>query len=656
MDYTLPNGFVLRGIPEGMSEAEILRYAEYNGLMGPMDAQEAAQQPIDTTFLEDAGEFAGEMGEAFVDNLPAITGAVGSIAGGALRGAPAGPLGMLIGGAIGAFTFAGGGEVIRQLIEDEDPDAIKAVNVAAKEGTFDVLGGRAFDVLSGAAQIVKRGLGYGERSVDDVVVELQAKLQARGGTLRSSQIDPNARIINGLESIAQEAITSKDYLGMVDKVSADLVAEQLQVITRVSDDLEGEQLGILLKNLVENTRTANAEIYGELFADLQKAGSAIKISQQGPRNYALSWRKEKLDGLTKSMKEAAAKGAKIPFTSSQVEKSVNDILKLSPNATFSSAFDKLKSLKNKLTALRGNPATANDPAVAEIAKIVKGFEESMLKSLAKQKQVAAKAGNTEQSKRITEVLDNYTDLMKRYEDSQKITYSDVAVDIINEGKPEIVGRSLAQVGLITPVKEVRKIIAEAKKRGVIDGVGSERIMEGLRQGFLQQHLSAAPDRALDVIRNFEQKLAQPDFARTYGEIVPASHQKLISTLLKEVEILTRGGVGGEFSLAVRSSQLAGAQGLASGAGLISNTVKLLTPAFLAKYAARPERAKEMIGTIRMARRYMMNPDEMPPAVRRALALKIGKLSAEMAMENSEREMEEFDRGRDVLTQPIENFM
>ena len=643
MDVTLPNGRLITGVPEGISQDDLMLMAIQNGLATQEDFG-----PVEQSLLS-------EMGDVVVDNLPAITGAIGSIAGGALKGSAAGPLGMLTGAAIGAFTFAGGGEVIRQLIEDEDPDAIKAVNVAATEGAFDIVGGRAFDLLSGAAQIVKQGLGYSERTVDDVVVELQAKLQARGGTLRSSQIDPNARIVNGLESVAQ-AISSKDYLGMVDKVSADFVDEQLQIITRVSDDLEGEQLGILLKNLVENTRTANAEVYGGLFADLQKAGSGVKISQQGPRNYALSWRKEKLDGLTKSMKEAAAKGAKIPFTSSQVEKSVNDILKLSPNATFSSAFDKLKSLKNKLTALRGNPATANDPAVAEIAKIVKGFEESMLKSLAKQKQTALNAGNTEQAKRISEVLDNYTDLMKRYEESQKITYSDVAVKIINEGNPEIVGRSLAQVGLITPVKEVRKIIAEAKKRGIMDGVGSERIMEGLRQGFLQQHLSAAPGRSLDAIRNFEQKLAQPDFARTYGELIPASQQKVISTLLKEVEILTRGGVGGEFSLAVRSSQLAGAQGLASGAGLISNTVKLLTPAFLAKYAAKPERAKEMIGTIRMARRYMMNPDEMPPAVRRALALKIGKLSAEMAMDRNEQEMKEFDRGRDVLTQPIENFM
>lgn len=654
MDYTLPNGFVLRGIPEGMSEADILRYAEYNGLMGPMDAEQAAQQPIDFSG-EPVGEFIADMGEAAVENLPALTGMGGAVIGGMMTGAAAGPLGALVGSAIGAFTFAGAGESLRQLIEEEDPDAIKAVNVAATEGVFDIVGGRAFDLLSGAAQIAKNALGYGERSVDDVVTELQGKLVARGGTLRGSQIDPNARIISGLESVAQEAITTKDYLGMVDKVSSRYLDEQVEAITRVSDDLEGEQLGILIQNLVENTRAANAEVYGGLFADLQKAGSGVKISLQGPRNMALGWRKQKVDGLTKSMKEAVARGSKIPFTSSQVEKAVNDILTLSPNTSFSSSFNKLKDLKSKLTALRGDPSTANDPAVAEIAKIVKGFEDSMLKSLSKQKQAALKAGDKEQAKRIADVLDGYTDLMKRYEESQKITYSDVATKIIREGNPEVVGRSLAQTGKVTPVKEVRKIVEEAKKRGVLDGTGSERIMLGLRQGFLQQHLSAAPGRSLDAVRNFEQKLAQPDFRRTYNELFSEGQKKTIDTLLKEAEILSRG-VGGEFSLAVRSSQLSGAQGAASGANLISNTIKLITPAFLAKAAADPSLAKQMIGTIKLARRYMARPDEIPAPVMRALTLMLGKLSVELAVDVRTEQMEEFDRGREALTQPIENFM
>lgn len=658
MDYTLPNGVVIQGIPEGTSEEDIMRYAQHNGLLGQMDAQEVASQPVDTSFLDDVQQ-------AAVDLLPEAGGMAGAVAGaklGAASGSLFGPAGAaggaLIGSAIGAFSFSGAAESLRQLIEKEDPDALKAVEVAATEGTFDVIGGRAFDILSAGKEIIKRGMGYGERQVDEVMVELQQKLQTRGGTLRGSQVDPNARILGGFEAAAQEAIGSKDYLGMLDNINIKYLDEQIAAVTRVSDDLEGEQLGILIKNLVENTRGANAEMYGQLFSDLQKKGAGVKVSLQGPRNMAAAWKKQKMDGLTRAMQQAIQRGANIPFTSGQVNKAVKDILTLSPNSNFSVAFDKLKDLKSKLTALKGDPATANDPAVAEIANIVKGFEESILKSLKKQQAQARNLGDTEQADKIKDVLDTYTSLMAKYTESQAIAYSDVAVKIMREGNPEMIGRTLADAGKVTPVKEVRKIITEAKKRG--QGAQGDRIIEGIRQGFMQQHLSAPEGgAALDVIRNFEKKLSQPDFRRTFNELFPPADRKRIEQLIREAEILSRG-VGGEFSLAVRSAQLAGAQGLATGggnAGIIANAVKLMTPGFMAKAAANPDLAKQMLGTIKLARKYMNNPEDMPPQVYRALSLMLGKLSVTMAMDAAEAKDEAFDAQRGPeLTQSLENFM
>ena len=623
MDYTLPNGFVIRGIPEGMSEAEILRYAEYNGLMGPMDAQKAAQEPIQ---LEDVGEFVGEMGEAAVDNLPALAGAVGAVTGPMLAAAPTGPIGMLAAGAVGAFTFAGAGEVIRQWMEGEESDALQAVGVAATEGAIDVVGGRAFDIFKGAKNLALDALGYGAKDMTktQILRDLQSKLQRNyDTTLRGSQIDPNARIISGMEAAAEEAIGSRNALGQIAEAQNRYLDDQVEGLLSVSSKLEGETLGVLIKNLVENTRGASSEVFGQAFKELSKKGKKVPVSLQGPRSVAQAWRKNKMAGLTKRMQEKIRlRGAKIPFTSAQIQKSVDDLLALSPNTTFDKAFDKLKDLKNRVTAMRGDPATANDPAVAELTAIVKGFEESLLKSARKSS---------------PETAAMYEKLMKEYQAAQELMYSDVAVRIMKEGNPELIGRSLTQQGQVTPYKEVRKIVQEAKKLGVKQGGD---VLKGIRQGFLAKHLASAEGQSMATLAKFKNKLADPDFARTFNELIPQSQKQAIFRLLEEAEILNRG-VGGEFSLAVRSAQLAGAQGVAVGggnAGLLANLVKLITPAKLADAVADPKRAQRMLRMMQTANRYANAPDTMPPEVARGLSLMMAKLAGTMAADANEQEL------------------
>lgn len=604
MNIELPNGQVITGLPEDIDPDEVLKLALGAGLLsqeevGRMKPQSFAQQNI-------------------VPLLPELTATGGALAGAAL-GTAAFPVlgtvaGALAGSAIGAFTGGGFGESLRQLLQDEDPDVLRAVGEASKEGSLDLVGGKFFDAIGATKNLVMKSLGYGPRDMSEkkIIQELQNKLERDyGTTLRGSQVDPTASIVKGVESAAEQAIGSRNSLEAIAEVQNKYLDDQIDGLIQVSSKLEGESLGTLVKNLVENARVGASETFGQMFKELDQAGKGVQVSLQGPRNRARAWRSQKAEGLTKRMQEKIDAGARIPFTSAQIQKAVDDVLTLSPNTSFSNAFGKLKDLKQRLTAMRGDPATANDPAVAELTMIVKGFEESLLKSTRKVDPQLAKT---------------YEKLMKEYEKTQNVLFSDVAVRMMKQGNPEEIGRMLSKPGQVTPVKEIRKIIKEAKKLGVKEGGD---ILKGIRKGFLAKNLASAEGQGMATLASFKKKLADPDFARTFNELVPEAEKKKLYNLLQEAEILNRG-VGGEFSLAVRSAQLAGAQGVIAGggnAGLIANLAKVLTPAKMAEAVASPETARQMLGMIKTANKYVGTPEKMPPQVARAFATHLANLSA-----------------------------
>lgn len=610
MDIRLPNGVLLRGVPEGTSKEEIQQKAIQSGLATPEDfagAQGAGQM--------DALGFAQQN---IVPVLPELTATGGALAGAAL-GTAAFPgagtvVGGLMGSAIGAFAGGGFGESLRQLLKDEDPDVVRTITEASKEGILDLAGGKFFDGLSAVKSIAMKRLGYGPKDLSEkeLIKELQEQLErGYGTTLRGSQIDPMASIVKGVESAAEQAIGTRGSLEAVAELQMKLVDDEIKGIIQIAPKLEGESLGLLVKNLVENARVGASETFGQMFKELDEAGKGVTVSLQGPRNRAKAWRNQKAEGLTKRMQEKIDAGARIPFTSAQIQKAVDDVLTLSPNTSFSNAFGKLKDLKQRLTAMRGDPATANDPAVAELTMIVKGFEESLLKSTRKVDPQLAKT---------------YEKLMKEYEKTQNVLFSDVAVRMMREGNPEEIGRMLSKPGQVTPVKEVRKIIKEAKKLGVKEGGD---IIKGIRKGFLAKNLAAADGQGMTTLAAFKKKLADRDFARTFNELATESEKKAIYKLLQKTEILSRG-VGGEFSLAIRSAQLSGAQGILAGggnAGLIQNLFKLLTPAKLADAVASPKTARQMLGMVETAIKYVRTPDEMPPEVARAFSTHLASLAA-----------------------------
>ena len=608
MDIRMPDGTLVTGVPDTISESELQTLKQNYQPQGGIKAPTSMMKSF-TGILPDIGGMSGAAAGAILGaQAGSILPGAGTIAGG------------IIGSAIGAFSGAGAGESLRQLIEGEDAQGLQALGVASREGLLDITGSKALDVLSGAGKYALSKFGYAEVNVPakEVLQELQTKLAKEGTTLRASQINPDSSIIDGIEAAGEVAIGGRQGFKTIREGQLRYIDNQIQGITEVSKDLKGQSLGNMIQNLVDNTRSASNETFQGMFAKLEEDGLRIDVSLTDIRNMAQTWKKSKSKGFTKRVREQIKKGKRIPFTASSVQSTVDDILTLSPKTDFSTAFEKLKALKSKLTAMKGDPATKADPAVRELTALVKGFEKRLLKS-------AEKAD--------PEIGKLYKGLMKEYNETQELLYSDVAKAIIDQGNPELLGKYLTQAGQITPVQELRKIIAYAKKADVEVG---GKIMKGVKQGFLNRHLGAAKGEGVVKLESFRKKLADEDFVRTYEELFSPAERQRHYRLLDELEILNRG-VGGELALSVRSAQVSGVSGAARGQSIIANVVKAITPAKLAEAASDPKRAQQMLGLLKQVQYANKSNTPLSPQAIRGIGLLLGETGREMYQQNADVE-------------------
>jgi hypothetical protein len=606
MDIRMPDGTLVTGVPDTVTAEELEALKQNYQPTGSIKAPTSMMKSF-TGILPDIGGMGGAAGGAILGaQLGSVVPGIGTIAGG------------IMGSAIGAFSGAGAGESLRQLVEGESADGLQAIAVASREGMLDVTGSKAFDILAGAGKYALSKFGYGEVDVPakEVLQNLQAKLAREGTTLRASQINPNSAIIDGIEAAGEVAIGGRQGFKAIREGQIRYIDNQIEEITKVSPKLQGQSLGHMIQNLIDNTRTASDQTFRGMFEELEQRGLSIKTDITDIRNMAQSWKKDKAKGFTKRVQEQIKKGKRIPFTASSVQATVDDILTLSPKSDFATSFEKLKALKSKLTAMKGDPATRGDPAVRELTALVKGFEKRLL--------TAAKKTDPDIGK-------TYENLMKEYNETQELLYSDVAKSILDQGNPELLGKYLTQAGTVTPVQELRKIIQLAKKKDVEMG---GKIIKGVKKGFLNRHLGAAKGEGVVKLEQFRKKLADEDFVRTYEELFSPAERQRHYQLIEELEILNRG-VGGELALSVRSAQVAGATGAAKGQSIIANTIKAITPAKLAEAASDPKRAQQMLGLMKQIQYANKTNKPLSPQVIRGIGLLLGETGREMYQQGAD---------------------
>ena len=118
-DKTLPNGRVIRGVPDNISPEDLREYAIMTGAATEADYNRDQETKAD--YLSLVGELGGGIGGAMIG---ASIGSAIPVVGTAIGG--------LVGGAIGTAAGYFGGEAVESFVEDRDFDVSQATDEAIK--------------------------------------------------------------------------------------------------------------------------------------------------------------------------------------------------------------------------------------------------------------------------------------------------------------------------------------------------------------------------------------------------------------------------------------------------------------------------------------------------------------------------------------------
>jgi hypothetical protein len=253
------------------------------------------------------------------------------------------------------------------------------------------------------------------------------------------------------------------------------------------------------------------------------------------------------------------------------------------------------------------------------------------------------------SKVNPDIVKQYKTAMESYTKSQRTLFNDTMKEALKRD-PELVARTLLSPGRTTPVKEIQKLVAEAKKlqkSGEFTGRVSNPL-NGLRRSFLEGALSGQGGRGIEQVRGLESKLADPEFRRTFEALFDQNTVGQIDKLIKQAQILSRGP-GGELALSIRSRQATAAESVIRPDRSLSQkliaSVVAMTPQMLTKAVTDPKKMNRLSNLMGVVIKSQNEDKRIPPAVVRGIMVLIGDAAVGIEDERQRLEaealMEEF---------------
>jgi hypothetical protein len=358
----LPNGRVLEGVPDNVTNEDIKLYAIATGLATEEDYNQDVETSAD--YLSLLGELGGGMGGAYL---------------GATYGMAAGPVGALIGGALGAGVGYFAGELGESYAEDRDFDVeqagTEALEAAATDAVFGAGLGAVGKVVSKAWAPLNRmfsptyirggneseaaqaalAINRGEKTLEDVVAagsspehitlirrnlgkrteeleriaDLNTKLRARGAQMLPQQATPEFRGAALAQDYAASSAFLKPEYDAILKDQSDWIKDSFEeVLTgQMSKGLSRDQLGTAVQGLVQDADKALSAKASVLYRAIDKEG-AVFLGTGGVKNNA------------RRAQQAGAKSSDVD-NAAEVVQNLND--KLSPAET-TKAINRLRTL------------------------------------------------------------------------------------------------------------------------------------------------------------------------------------------------------------------------------------------------------------------------------------------------------------------------
>ena len=314
MDRTLPNGRVIKNVPENISEEELRKIALHNNWITEEDLNKDYETAAD--LLPMAGELSGSVAGALYG---ASIGTTLLPVGGTL-------VGGVIGGALGAFGGSFLGNVAEAGIESRTLDTGAAVQEATRAGLTDAAFGLGFGALGKGFSLVAKpisnlfspkvltqGLNPSVYSVAadiqagkttlqksleegaippsavqdviealssradelDTVAALQSKLTETGGTLLPSQAVPEFRGAGLAQEYAGASFFLKEEFDAILKQQDNYITKQITDFFDASSSLSRDEIGAGLKALVSDADKALKETVDPLYKAIDEQGAVF---------------------------------------------------------------------------------------------------------------------------------------------------------------------------------------------------------------------------------------------------------------------------------------------------------------------------------------------------------------------------------------------
>ena len=388
-DKTLPNGQVIRGVPDNISDADLKEYAIMTGAATEADYNRDRQTKAD--YLSTVGELGGGVAGAMIG---ASIGSAVPIVGTAIGG--------LVGGAIGTAAGYFGGEAIESFVEDRDFDVEQATDESIRAGMTDAAFSGAFGVLgkgfktiyqparalfqpkyfatprdAGAAEtamaiqrgettleeVIQKG-NYGEEYIKEITeqlgkrgdelattAELQGKLTAMGGTMLPAQAAKE------YGTYAQDYASSSYFMkGIYDDILAkqdNYITKQFkEILGKTTDDKTRQETGEALSALVRDSERALQVVVDPIYKAIDKEGAINLATGRIKNNAARTFGTIRNPSSTARTIMNTINKIDASLTPAQVYKEMRALRQLSKNIAPNDAGSRklLKSAQNNLKA------------------------------------------------------------------------------------------------------------------------------------------------------------------------------------------------------------------------------------------------------------------------------------------------------------------
>lgn len=550
--------------------------------------------------------FTEELKQATIENLPAMGGMIGGVAGGLLtRSAPGVEYGAGLGSAairsmIGAGLGGATGEAAKMGIEGITPSVRSTLGIirgGVEQAAYDGIGNLVFSAGGRAFQITKDALSkrFAGTPPEDAVVAAQKLLQSGDGTLTPFQATKDSW--SGFkESLARGSFTGKPVFEKAAEKNVEAIASAKtkvldEVSTRVYDSLQtGTEFATAIQQGDDALKSAVKPFYEAISTQARRIPvDIVPIQAEASRVLNAADR---------------AKG----LTLSETEKGyLQRVIELPESIDFATTHEIASSLKTKLRDLkRGNePDTAT---VARLTRLVSQLEKQMDEA---GKKLTGKGLDFEgrlPEDKTANLADQYKFYSKLYRDSIQDLYSDTASKLLSKDA-EFVGKNIFQSGNVTAWNEAKQALARAKQLN--PKLNVQQTLESVQRGYLENLLKSDGSFASlgDKIKNDEA------VRRTFEAVLPKATQGRVKTLLEAARLSeVQPSATAPLFLAAQQAQTIGALG-SVGALVLSdeargvaadNPIKtallggtiLLGPRFWAKAATSPEATNAALGIIK----------------------------------------------------------